>query len=73
MNLSSDSPSSVSKVSFVKTMIMKAMRRNTKVNTLKRRRTVLETVELEGALVVAVAAVVVFVLFSISKPFNSYF
>jgi len=51
---------------------MKAMRRNTEVNTLKRRRTVLETVELEGAMVVVVV-VVVFVLFSISKPFNSYF
>jgi hypothetical protein len=46
---------------------MRAMRRNTKVNTLKSRRTVFETVELESLLVVVVVGVV-FVLFSISKP-----
>jgi hypothetical protein len=51
--------------SFVKAMSMRAMRRNTKVNTLKSKRTVFETVELEGLLVVVG---VVFVLFSISKP-----
>jgi hypothetical protein len=51
------------------------MRRNTKVNTLKSNRTVLETIELEGVLVVVVAAAVVgvFVLLSISKPLNSKF
>jgi hypothetical protein len=48
------------------------MRRNTKVNTLKSNRTVLETIELEGVLVV-VAVVGVFVLLSISKPLNSKF
>jgi hypothetical protein len=53
--------------SFVKAMSMRAMRRNTKVNTLKSKRTVFETVELEGLLVVIVVGVV-FVLFSISKP-----
>jgi hypothetical protein len=46
---------------------MRAVRRNTKVNTLKSKRTVFETVELEGLLVVIVVGVV-FVLFSISKP-----
>jgi len=51
---------------------MRAMRRNTKVNTLKSKRTILETDELEGVLVLVVAvAVAVFVLFSISKPSNS--
>jgi hypothetical protein len=50
------------------------MRRNTKVNTLKSSRTVLETVELEGVLVVVAATLVgVFVLLSISKPLNSKF
>jgi hypothetical protein len=49
------------------------MRRNTKVNTLKSSRTVLETVELEGVLVVAAVVVGVFVLLSISKPLNSKF
>jgi hypothetical protein len=51
---------------------MRAMRRNTKVNTLISKRIVLETVEFEGLLVVIVVGVgvgigVVFVLFSISK------
>jgi hypothetical protein len=53
---------------------MRAMRRNTKVNTLISKRIVLETVEFEFLLVVIVVGVgvgvgvgVVFVLFSISK------
>jgi hypothetical protein len=38
-------------------MSTRAMRRNTKVNTLKSKRIVLETVELEGVLVVAAVVV----------------
>lgn len=46
--------------SLVMAMSMRAIRRNTKVKTLKRRRTVLETVELEGvlALVLSISGLV---------------
>jgi len=43
-------------------MRMSAMRRNTKVKTLKRRRTVLEPVELEGVLLLSTISGIFFLV-----------